>query len=121
LDIDVYLLPTKDIKKEGYIWRLKKPFYGLNYASQKFCLSVNKLFAELGLPILKGDEAMFCRKTEFGKVEGMISTCVDDFDIAGEPSFVDMITKKVSEVLDVSKLEDDKFRYTEIDIEKVAD
>ena len=25
LDRDVYLLPPKDIRKEGYIWRLKKP------------------------------------------------------------------------------------------------
>ena len=52
---------------------------------------------------------MYYKKDEFGKLEGMVSTCVDDFDIAGEPSFVDMITKKVVEVLDVSKVEDDKF------------
>ena len=51
----------------------------------------------------------------------MVSTCVDDFDIAGKPSFVDMITEKVSGVLDVSKVEDDKFRYTGIDMKKVAD
>ena len=51
----------------------------------------------------------------------MVSTCVDNFDIAGQPCFVDMITEKVSEVLDVSKVEDDKFRYTGIDIKKVVD
>ena len=70
---------------------------------------------------MKGDEAVYYKKDEFGKLEGMISTCVDDFDIAGEQSFVDMVTKKVNEVLDVSKMEDDKFRYTGIDIKKVED
>ena len=29
---------------------------------------------------------------KFGKLEEKVSTCVDDFDIAGEPSFVDMIS-----------------------------
>ena len=70
---------------------------------------------------MKGDEAVYYKKDEFGKLEGMVSTCVDDFDIAGEPSFVDMITEKVSEVLDVFEVEDDKFRYTGIDIKKVVD
>ena len=49
----------------------------------------------------------------------MVSTCVDDFDLAGTKSFLDMVTKRVSTVLDVSKVEDDKFRYTGIDIKKV--
>ena len=47
-------------------------------------------------------------------------TCVDDFDLAGTESFVDMVTERVSAVLDVSKVEDDKFRYTGIDIKKVT-
>ena len=41
---------------------------------------------------------MYYKKDEFGKLEGMVSTFVDDFDIVGELSFVDMITEKVSEV-----------------------
>ena len=32
LDRDVYLMPPKDVRKEGYIWKLKKPLYGLNDA-----------------------------------------------------------------------------------------
>ena len=75
----------------------------------------------MGLQRLKGDEAVYYKKDGFGKLEGMVSTCVDDFDIAGEPSFVDMIAEKVSGVLDMSKVEDDKFRYWGIDIKKVED
>ena len=31
-DIEVFMHPPKDIKREFYIWKLKKPLYGLNYA-----------------------------------------------------------------------------------------
>ena len=51
----------------------------------------------------------------------MISTCVNNFDLVGTTSFVDMITEKVSTTLDVSKIEDDKFRYTGRDIKRVKD
>ena len=40
LDRDVFLMPPKDIRKEGYVWKLKKPLYGLNDASRKFWLRV---------------------------------------------------------------------------------
>ena len=98
---------------------MKKPLYGLNDASRKFWLRVKELFAELGLQRLEGDEAIYYRKDKNGDLEGMVSTCVDDFDLAGTESFVDMVTERVSTVLDVSKVEDDKFRYTGIDIKKV--
>ena len=49
LDQDVFLMPPKDIRKEGYVWKLKKPLYGLNDASRKFWLRVKELFAVLGL------------------------------------------------------------------------
>lgn len=51
----------------------------------------------------------------------MVSTCVDDFNLGGSTNFVKMITEKISAALDVSKVEDDKFRFTGIDIRKVED
>ena len=51
----------------------------------------------------------------------MISTCVDNFDLAGTKDFVEMVTEKVGAVLDVSKVEDDSFRFTGMDIKKVKD
>ena len=93
--------------------------YGLNDASRKFWLRVKELFAELSLQRLAGDEAVYYRKDKNRELEGMISTYVDDFDLAGTKSFVEKVTKKVSDVLDVSKVEDDKFRYTGIYIKKV--
>lgn len=40
LDREIYMTPPKDVKKEGMIWKLKKPLYGLNDASHKFWLRV---------------------------------------------------------------------------------
>ena len=41
---------------------------------------------------LEGDEAVYYKKDENGELEGMVSTCVDDFDLAGTKSFVERVT-----------------------------
>ena len=115
----MYLLPPKDIRKEGYIWRLKKPLYGFNDAARMFLLRAKEL-AELGLQRLKGDEPVYYKKDKDGNLKRMISTWVDYFDLAGKDRFVE-IREKESAVLDVSKVEDDKVRYPGINIKKVRD
>ena len=52
------------------------------------------------------------------KLEGMISTHVDDFDLAGNMKFVEMVTEEIGKGLDVSTVESDSFRVTGIDVEK---
>ena len=55
LDRDVFVEPPIDVKKQGWIWRLKKPLYGLDDASRKFWLRVKEVFlCELGLGIIRG-------------------------------------------------------------------
>ena len=87
--------------------KLKKPLYGLNDASRKFWLEVKNLFAEIGLKRLEGDEAVYYMLNKKGDLQGMVSTCVDNFDLVGSKDFVEMITEKVSAALDMSKVEDD--------------
>ena len=112
LDRDVYLMPPKDVRKEGYIWKLKKPLYRLNDTLGKFWLKVKNLFLEMGLKRLDGDEAIYYMINEKGGLKGMVSTCVDNFDLAATQGFV-------SAPLDVSKVEDDSFRFKGIYIMKV--
>ena len=100
---------------------MKKPLYGLNDASRKFWLKVKKLFAEIGLKRLEGCIAVYFMLNKEGNLDGIVSTCVDYLDIVGSTSFVELITDKVSAVLDISKVEDDKFRFTGIDIRKMED
>ena len=101
LDKEVFLQPPKDIKRDGYIWKLKKPLYGLNDASWKFWSRVKKIFKEIGLRKLDGDEAVYYKIDEKGDLEGMVSTHIDDYDLAGKKSFVDKVTGEISKVLDV--------------------
>ena len=121
LDREVFLQPPKDIKREGYVWKLKKPLCGLDDALRKFWLRVKKIFNEIGLRKLDGDEAVYYMINEKGELEGMVSTHVDDFDLAGKARFVDKVTEEIGKALDVSTVESDCFRFTGIDVKKVKD
>ena len=52
------MLPS-DIKKEGIVWRLVKPIYGLNDASGIFWLRMKEIFKKEGLISVRGDEAFY--------------------------------------------------------------
>ena len=51
----------------------------------------------------------------------MVSTHLDDLDLAGKKSFVDKVTGEVSKALDVSTVESDCLRLTGIDVKKVKE
>ena len=51
----------------------------------------------------------------------MVSTHVDDFDLAGKKRFVDKVTEEIGKALDVSTVESDCFCFTGIDVKKVKD
>ena len=101
LDREVFILPPKDVRKEGLIWLLKKPLYGLNDASRKFWLKVKSVFNDIGLKRLEGDEAVYYKHDKNGNLEGMVSTHVDDFNMAGNNDFVSMVTEKIRAALDI--------------------
>ena len=49
LEREIYMMPPKDLKKDGIIWKLKKPLYSLNNALRKFWLRVKTVFSKIGL------------------------------------------------------------------------
>ena len=116
LDRNVFVRPPKDIAKDGIIWRLKKPLYGLDDASRKFWLKVRDMFLDMRLKILEGDEA-FYYLYEDGHLKGMILTHVDDFIIAGNSIFVEETISRVNKLLTVSKIERGSFRFTGVDVQ----
>ena len=60
LNRDVFIEPLSDIKKPGWIWKQKKPLYGLDNTSRKFWLRVKEVFlCELVLCTINGDEAFY--------------------------------------------------------------
>ena len=82
LDRDVFIEPPSDVKKLGYIWRLKKPLYGLDDALRKFWFCVKEVFLyKLKLQTINEDEAFYFSHIE-GIIHRAILTHVDDFEIA---------------------------------------
>ena len=119
LDREVFIEPPSDVKKQGWIWKLRKPLYGLDDALRKFWLCVKEVFlCELGLQTIHGDEAFYYSNVE-GSLQGAILTHVDDFYIAGTPDFVKRVIDHIGRELTVSKIEEDCFRFTGLDIKKV--
>ena len=51
----------------------------------------------------------------------MVLIQVDDFLIVGTDKFLERILTGISETLTLSKIERDKFRFTELNIEKYGD
>ena len=89
LDRDVFVIPPSDITKQGKVWKLRKPLYGLDDASRKFWLKVRELFLNMGLKTLEGDEALYFLN-EGGKLKGAILTHLDDVTLAGSADFLRM-------------------------------
>ena len=66
-------------------------------------------------------EALYFKNNENGNLEGMISTHIDDFNLARSEKFLETMTEEIKKVLDVLKVEDGKFRFTGIDVERFED
>ena len=120
LERDVFVEPPKDIKKEGFIWKLKKPIYGLEDAGRKFWLKVDKIFKARGMKTLHGDSAFYYLH-DGETLQGMILCHVDDFSISGKKDFVESITGLLKENFTISKVESSAFRFTGIDIVKTIE
>merc|ERR1712240_149792 len=115
LDREVFVRPPDDIGKEGVIWKLLKPSYGLDDASRKFYFKVKETLQKLGLKTLPGDDAVYYEHKN-GKLMGLILSHVDDFTIAGTLEFVKRIVIGIQEKFTVSKVEEDNFRFTGLDV-----
>ena len=100
---------------------MKKALYGLNDASRKFWLRVKEVFGKFRLRKLVGDEALYYKHNENGDFVGIVSTHVDDFSLAGLEDFLNTVTEEIRKTLDISKVENDKFRFTGIDVEHIED
>ena len=48
LDREVFMKPPKDQRVEGWLWKLKKPLYGLDDTSRMFWFRVKETLVALG-------------------------------------------------------------------------
>ena len=93
--------------------------YRLDDTSRKFWLRVKDVFLnKLKFQTVDGDEAFYYLNVN-GKLHGAIITHIDDFNLAGTPDFIKHVISVVGEELTVSKVEEDVFRFTGLDIKAV--
>ena len=87
---EVIVEPPNDIKKEGFVWKIAKPLYGLKDAIRKFWLRLKELFKIEELLIVKGDKAFYLKQKE-DCLFRMIMTHMDNFIMAGTNELLDNI------------------------------
>ena len=79
-----------------------------------------ELLLKMGLKTLEGDEAFYFLN-EGGKFKGAVLTHVDDFTLAGNNDFLKMVLEGLKKIMNVSKVEEDSFRNTGLDVERRSD
>ena len=58
-DRELFMKLLEDQRIDRWLWKLKKPLYGLDDASRKFWLKLKNTLVKLGLRIMPGDEAFY--------------------------------------------------------------
>ena len=115
LDREIYVTPPKEARMEGYLWKMKKAAYGLYDASRRWWMKVMEVLMELGGKTLVGDESLILFHKD-GKLSGMISLHVDDFQGAGDDHFFSSVMNHIAQKFKISKREIHSFRFTGVDV-----
>ena len=94
LDRDVFVMPPREKRIPGIVWKLKKPCYGLADASRGFHLSLTAQLKRLGCKTNNVDPAMYVfydKPTDKDQEEklpaGLAVSHVDDVLHTGQKSF----------------------------------
>ena len=92
LDRDVFVEPPPERRKDGFIWKLRKPCYGLDDASRKWFISLKSTLFELGMKQSQRESCLFYYQKE-NKLEGFLIIHVDDVLSAGSEVFRQVMDK----------------------------
>ena len=116
LERDVFVLPPRERRIPGVLWKLRKPIYGLDDASRSFYLNFSGEMEVLGCEKSALDPAMFLFFDEKSNKEvreplGMAVTHVDDVLHTGEDVFDKKVMNKLRQAFKFGTEEESEFRY----------
>ena len=112
---EIFVIPPKEKRKDGILWKLNKVAYGLGDASRNWYLSVKDELQKLGMKQSKLDNALF-RWYRHGKIEGIFIMHVDDFLFCGTSNFEKTIIDRIANKYKVGKRQTDNFKYVGLNI-----
>ena len=100
-DVEIYIqAPIKELRKEGVVWKLTSPLYGLEEAPflwHKFFL---KLLLEINWIQSETDQCMFYKKNKDGELLGILAIFVDDSLFYGEEKLWSEVVNTLSKKFD---------------------
>ena len=106
----VYVIPPKEYKKKGVLWKLKKCVYGLCDAARQWYEEVKDTFTEAGIIKCPYDDAFFYWFVD-GSLEGIMTIHVDDFIYCGTDKFIDHLHKCIFSKFNVGSQTESCFQY----------
>ena len=117
---DIYVIPPKDFKEEGVIWKLNKVAYGLEDASRNWFMSVREELLRLNCKQSELDQALF-RWYYRDELQGVFVMHVDDFLFGGTDAFNKSVIEPISRKYKVGKRLAENFRYVGLNMNQHKD
>ena len=124
IDRDVFILPPKEKRIPGVLWRLLKPVYGLVDASRGWYLALDEEFVKAGCERCTLDPAMylhFSENNDTKTLEGMALTHVDDVLHGGDDEFDNNVMGSVKSSFKFGLEEAECFRYVGMNMTQTED
>ena len=130
IERDVFVLPQKERREPGKLWRLTKTVYGLSDASRGFYMSFSGEITKLGCCKSKLDPAMFVllKEDNSGEEEpwekqplGAAVSHVDDVLHGGGALFKKKVMEPLFKKFKFGSHEDTEFRYVGINFRQLQD
>ena len=115
---DVYILPPKERRVPGGIWRLLKPVYGLTDAPRGWYLALDQKMLQAGCEKCIFDSAMYLNFRQ-GIIQGIALTHVDDILHGGGDPFEDVMNE-VKSSFKFGLDEKEEFRYVGMNMKRVS-
>lgn len=112
---EVFIQPPADFRKNGILWRLKKPMYGLGDSPKQWYSTLKQHLINSGCQISKLDKTLFSFY-EDNKLTGILVTHVDDVLYSGTTRFQDQIIKALFKTFKISAEHRDSFRYLGLNV-----
>ena len=120
---DVFVLPPRERRVPGTLWKLLKPVYGLVDAPRGWYLALDERLRNVGFTKSDLDEAMylhFSKKDDIQSIAGIALTHVDDILHGGNETFKHVMLE-VKQAFNFGTDENDEFRYVGMHMKRMSD